>query len=162
MRWNNKLRLYFLFVLSLQECSWKNKKTRWDHIHVFPANVTIRAKWIKIIRQARLDEIWNPSKSNVIWSKHFEDDCFYDTKCGFKKIRKGSVPNKSEARKLIFNMINKFDVRNNDSETIFIEKEQCLLSILAAIDTENIDVNKIKVCQKTKRYTQLGTQQQST
>ncbi|XP_041968584.1 THAP domain-containing protein 6-like [Aricia agestis] len=65
--------------------------------HVFPADEIIRAKWTKIIRLARLDEIWNPSKSSVICSKHFEDDCFYDTKCGFKKLRKGSFPNKHMA-----------------------------------------------------------------
>ncbi|RVE47487.1 hypothetical protein evm_007898 [Chilo suppressalis] len=73
-------------------------RMKWAEVRAkFPANETIRAKWIKIIRQARLDEIWNPAKSSVICSKHFEDDCFYDTKCGLKKIRKGSVPNKHMA-----------------------------------------------------------------
>lgn len=60
----------------------------------FPADELMRAKWTKIIRQTRLDENWKPSKSSVICSKHFEVDCFYYTKCGFKKIQKGSAPNK--------------------------------------------------------------------
>ncbi|XP_026736350.1 uncharacterized protein LOC113499942 isoform X3 [Trichoplusia ni] len=54
------------------------------------------------------------------------------------------TPIKSEARKLIFNMVNKFDVKNKDNEKIFNEKEQCLVTILEAIGTENIDVNKIE------------------
>ncbi|KAH9642811.1 hypothetical protein HF086_012305 [Spodoptera exigua] len=48
------------------------------------------------------------------------------------------TPIKSEARKLIFNMINKFDVTNKDNEKIFNEKEQCLVTILEAIGTTYI------------------------
>ncbi|CAG5007238.1 unnamed protein product [Parnassius apollo] len=62
--------------------------------HVFPADEKRKTEWTKIIQRARLEEFWKPSKRSVVCSMHFDDKYFYETKRGFRRLRKGAFPNK--------------------------------------------------------------------
>ncbi|CAH0701468.1 unnamed protein product [Spodoptera exigua] len=61
----------------------------------FPsANDAWRNDWIKIIRESRHENNWNPSKSSVICSIHFEKHCLYSTKGGLLRVVAYVVPTK--------------------------------------------------------------------
>nr|XP_053623282.1 uncharacterized protein LOC128682549 [Plodia interpunctella] len=63
--------------------------------HRFPkANEFWKHQWIKVLRESRNDESWNPSMTSVICSKHFEDDDLYTTKGGLLRVRLFAVPKK--------------------------------------------------------------------
>ncbi|CAG4958276.1 unnamed protein product [Colias eurytheme] len=78
-----------------------NKKTQGITFHRFPsANETWKNDWIQIIRESRKDNSWNPSKSSVICSIHFEDKDLYTTKGGLCRVHLYGVP-----KKIFFNFL---------------------------------------------------------
>ncbi|KAH9640876.1 hypothetical protein HF086_015215 [Spodoptera exigua] len=82
-------------VKSCRNHSGSIKKSQGITFHRFPsANDAWRNDWIKIIRESRHENNWNPSKSSVICSIHFEKHCLYSTKGGLLRVVAYAVPTK--------------------------------------------------------------------
>lgn len=60
----------------------------------FPADETWKESWIKAVRDNRNDVEWLPSKFCVVCSLHFEEIDIYNTKGGYRRIKKNATPKK--------------------------------------------------------------------
>ncbi|KAM3959752.1 uncharacterized protein ACR2FA_006171 [Aphomia sociella] len=68
---------------------------------LFPsANDVWKNDWVQIIRECRNENNWNPSKSSVICSIHFEENDLYTTKRGLLRVVAYTVP-KKELSKIV-------------------------------------------------------------
>ncbi|XP_028176908.1 THAP domain-containing protein 2-like [Ostrinia furnacalis] len=70
------------------------KKLHGITFHTFPVDEVRKSEWTKIIRRARLDDLWKPSKKSLICSIHFEEQYLYETPGGYKRLYKKAVPNR--------------------------------------------------------------------
>ncbi|KAJ0176710.1 hypothetical protein K1T71_007889 [Dendrolimus kikuchii] len=61
--------------------------------HRLPADPIVADYWIKVIRESQDDHHWNPNKRSLVRSNHFEEKEIYISKKGYRKIKKGAVPN---------------------------------------------------------------------
>ncbi|CAK1585478.1 unnamed protein product [Parnassius mnemosyne] len=73
--------------------SLKNKNQDGITFHTFPIrNKDIREKWIEVIRVSRNEPSWNPTVRSVVCSTRFEDDDFYNTNKGLRRVVRNEYP----------------------------------------------------------------------
>ncbi|KAJ0175455.1 hypothetical protein K1T71_008614 [Dendrolimus kikuchii] len=82
-------------VIKMCRNYFKREKDK-DNIsfHRFPAGPIVANYWIKVIRESQDDHHWNPNKSSLVCSSHYEEKEIYISEKGFKRIKKGAVPSK--------------------------------------------------------------------
>lgn len=58
----------------------------------FPSNATLRKEWVFIVRKSRKENEWMASKFCVICSLHFNEEDYYLTNKGFRRLKKQAKP----------------------------------------------------------------------
>ncbi|XP_045456163.1 PR domain zinc finger protein 15-like [Melitaea cinxia] len=75
----------------VQSCINDTRRTTKSHgitFHMFPKELSLRTAWIEALG---LNE-WEPKERSAVCSEHFQQDAFYETKCGLRRIKNGAVP----------------------------------------------------------------------
>ncbi|XP_048483627.1 uncharacterized protein LOC105398103 isoform X3 [Plutella xylostella] len=107
-------------VKSCRNHSGIKKKCEGITFHRFSKQNDIwRKTWIDIIRDVRGDNNWNPSKSSVICSIHFDANDLYATKEGSLRVVTYAVP-----KKYLFNPPNIQEHRPDEPKISSVVKEE--------------------------------------
>ncbi|XP_039762900.1 zinc finger protein 58-like [Pararge aegeria] len=75
----------------VQNCGNDTKKTTKSHgitFHMFPKETNLRNAWIEALGITT----WEPRDRSAVCSDHFQQESFYETRRGLRRIKSGSVP----------------------------------------------------------------------
>ncbi|CAH0730888.1 unnamed protein product, partial [Brenthis ino] len=75
----------------VENCTNDTRKITKSHgitFHMFPKELNIRNSWLKALGMSE----WEPKERSAVCSEHFQQDAFYETKCGLRRIKSGAVP----------------------------------------------------------------------
>ncbi|CAH2226957.1 jg1971, partial [Pararge aegeria aegeria] len=64
----------------------RNKKHTGITFHQFPADPALLQRWTAVLRLSRQENWWTPGKRSVICSEHFNENDFYYTNRGLKRL----------------------------------------------------------------------------
>ncbi|XP_039762650.1 uncharacterized protein LOC120635656 isoform X3 [Pararge aegeria] len=70
----------------------RNKKHTGITFHQFPSDPALLQRWTAVLRLSRQENWWTPGKRSVICSEHFNENDFYYTNRGLKRLCKGTEP----------------------------------------------------------------------
>ncbi|XP_047542941.1 zinc finger protein 23-like [Vanessa atalanta] len=75
----------------VQNCTNDTRRTTKSHgitFHMFPKETNLRTAWIEALGLSD----WEPRERSAVCSEHFQQDSFYQTRCGLRKVKNGAVP----------------------------------------------------------------------